>query len=94
MKNFIAQSIISLNQAETGNSCVFKASDSIIDFVKGSKDLSTKFNAACTQTVHSKNQHCQNFYFQLLEYETVHATRGKDKEIEIEKLILQQIKHG
>lgn len=81
MRNFTAQIILSVQQSELLETVPVKSSEAILRFVEESKDLYSRFNAACLQGFNTKNQHSNYFYSRLLEYSTIHAARGKDFDV-------------
>lgn len=51
MKNFIAQSILSIRKARSGNFICVRSSQNIVTFVWGSKELLPIFSTSCLQTL-------------------------------------------
>lgn len=77
MKNFIAESILCLNQSETGPRSVLKSSDALMDSMKGSRELLTRFSASCIQTTNTNYSPVKIFVFGYLDMKQFMLRVGK-----------------
>lgn len=57
MRHFIAQRILSIQLSERSESVPVKSSEALINVVEESKQLYSRFGAACLQVINTKEKH-------------------------------------
>lgn len=92
IKNFIAKVFfLSLNDKQQIGSICTKSSGWIIDFVKESKNIYSRFRSICLQALNTKRKHFRNFYRCLFWYGTVYVLCEKERGTETKSLRVLQM---
>lgn len=91
LRNFVAQSIVSIQKSQSNGEISLMLTDQMIEFVKSRKKLFSPFSAPFLYILKSKMQQSINPYFWLLDYGTIYAPREKLLDDEIVQLKLLQV---
>lgn len=90
-KNCVLACIMSIRKPQCKDQAAIKSLDEIVGFVSTNEKILSGFGSVCVRAINSNEQHTKHMYLRLPGCRAVHDPREKQTELEIERLVLNEM---